>query len=106
MTTLTITEQSTGYLTVSFYDKADVLAVPVSATYRIDDPDTGAAIHAVTSLTPASQIEITLTKADNTILNENGKNEQRRVTVIGVYSATDQVADEYIYKIINLAKVP
>jgi len=102
---LSITEQSTGYLTVSFYDKTGALAVPSSATYRIDDKDTGQAVRASTALTPASAIEITLTKADNTILNDAGRNEERRVTVISVYSATDQVTDEYIYKVINLAKV-
>ena len=103
---LTVTEQSTAYLTVSFYDKADALAVPVSVTYRIDDANTGASIRAATSLTPASQIEITLDKNDNTILNTNAKYEHSLVTVISVYGATDQVTDEYVYTVLNLVKVP
>lgn len=100
-----LNEQSTGYLTVSFYDKTGALAVPASASYRIDDKATGTAIRALTSLTPASSIEITLTKADNTILNDTKPSEERRVTVISVYSATDQVTDEYIYTVVNLVKV-
>lgn len=103
---LEITEQSTGYLTVSFYDKAGALAVPASATYRIDDVVSGSSVRAATALTPASTIEITLTKQDNTILNDARRDEQRRVTIISVYSSTDQVTDEYIYGVRNLAKVP
>lgn len=101
-----VTEQSTSYVTVNFLDKTGALAVPVSATYRVDDVATDTEVRTWAALTAASSIEITLTKADNTILNTAGRNEERRVTVIAVYSATDQVTDEYKYVITNLKKIP
>lgn len=102
----TVTEKSTAYLTVNFYDKAGALNVPNTITYRIDDVFGGLQVRGDTAIgAPASSIEITLTAADNTILNTAGQNERRRVTVTAVYGLGDQVADEYIYEVANLLKV-
>lgn len=101
----TVTERSTAYLTVSFYDKAGALAAPASLTYRIDDVESNVQVRGDTTLTPANSVEITLTPTDNAILNLVGGNEQRRVTVTAVYGASDQLTDEYIYWVQNLRKV-
>ena len=98
---IAVNEKSTAYLSITFKDKAGASEAPASATYQIDDVITGQAIRASTPITPiAAQVEITLAPADNVILLAAGKVlEYRRVTVIGVYNAGDQVTDEYIYPI-------
>lgn len=99
----TINEESTGYLTVKFFDKAGALAAPSSVVYRIDDVATGLEVRADTAVgSPGSEIEIVLTPADNTILNTVGDNETRRVTVTGTYGPSDQVTDDYLYEVRNL----
>ena len=101
----TVTEKSTAYLTIAFYNKAGALDEPVSISYRIDDVESGQAVRASTSVAPANTVEITLTSTDNTILNQVGGDEERRVTVTATYGANDQITDEYIYLIQNLSKV-
>ncbi len=100
-----VNERSTAYLTVCFYDKAGVLATPTRVTYRIDDVTTGQAVRGDTTLGVANTIEITLTPADSAILNTYGVDELHRVTVIAVYGSSDQLTDEYIYTVKNLAKI-
>ena len=101
----TVTEKSTAYLTVSFYDKAGALNVPNTITYRIDDVASGLQVRADTSIgTVASSVEITLTATDNAILNANNRSERRRVTVTASYGVADQVADEFYYEIVSLVK--
>lgn len=100
-----VTEKSTAYLTVVCKDKLGVAQTPATFTYRVDDVYTDTQVRGDTSLTPASQIEITLTLADNTILNSLHSYEKRRVTVVAVYGIGDQVTDEFIYEVVNLSKV-
>jgi len=101
----TVPEKTTAYLTVSFFDKAGAPAVPSSVTYRIDDLITNTQILADTALTPAASIEITLTPAQNAILNDANANEPKRVTVKASYGATDGLNDEYTYNVKNLSGV-
>lgn len=102
----TVTEKSTAYLTVSFYDKSGALAIPNSATYRIDDVQSGSQVRTDTAISPiASSVEIKLTTTDNAILNSAGRNEQRRVTVVAIYGVDDQVTDEHVYEVASLIKV-
>jgi len=99
----TISEQSTGYVTVKFYDKAGEPEAPNTVVYRIEDVATGQTVRADTTITaPDSELEIVLTVTDNTIINRNGDNETRRITVTGHYGPTDQVTDEYFYEVRNL----
>lgn len=101
----TVTEKSTAYLTISFYNKAGVLDEPTSISYRIDDVESGQQVRANTSVAAANTVEITLNSADNTILNQVGGDEERRVTVTAIYGENDQITDEYIYQVQNLSKV-
>lgn len=101
----TINEKTTGYLTVTFKDKAGAQAVPASATYRIDCLTTGTAITPETALAPAAQIEIVITPTENRIVTAANARETRRVTVTGVYGAADQVTAQYDYDVENLSQI-
>ena len=101
-----VNEKSTAYLTVTFRDKAGAAQAPASAKYRIDDLISGQAVREETEIaSPGSTLELTLTVADNTLLNAQAAIEQRRVTVVGEYGAGDAVTAEYIYEVVNLAGV-
>ena len=96
-----VNEGSTAYLTVDFLDKVDAAAAPTSISYRIDDAQSGAEVRADSAVAAASQIEIELTVADNTLLGA-GDVETRVVTVTATYGADDEVSDNYFYDVKNL----
>lgn len=100
-----INERSTGYLTVAFFDKTNAPAVPASVSYRIDCLTTGTAILAETALTPAASVEITLTPAQNAIVNAANASETRRVTIKATYAGAEADNREYDYQVRNLAYV-
>ena len=101
-----VNEKSTAYLTVTFRDKAGAAQAPAAAKYRIDDLISGQAVREETEIaSPGGTLELTLTVADNTLLDALAATEQRRVTVVGAYGAGDAVTAEYIYEVVNLAGV-
>lgn len=96
-------EQSTGYLTATFRDKAGAAAQPSSSTYTIHDIDTDTEIRPSTALAPtAGVVEITLDTIDNTMNDPSKATEGRRVTVNGVFGASDEVHKEFKYRLNNL----
>lgn len=95
-----VNEGSTAYLTVAFADKTGAPAVPASVNYRIDDITNNRVIRAVTALSPAASIEITLTPADNAI--SGAAAETHRVTVTASYGASDALNSQYDYQVVNL----
>jgi len=99
-------EKSTAYRAVTFRDKDGVAQAPSSASYRIDCMTSGTAIRAVTALTPAATIEIVLTPTDNAIQNQGNPRERRRLTVTGVYGASDQVIEQFDHDVVNLTFAP
>jgi len=101
----TVKEGTSSYLTVTFLDKEGLPAAPASATYQVHDVLTGDTIRDTTAITPpASQVEIILTPADNSLVSLTNPEELRRVTVAAVYGANDGVKDEYVYRLKNLVK--
>lgn len=100
-----VNEKSTAYLSVTFRNKTGAAQAPSTASYRIDDVATGREVRDDTEITPADTVELTLSVADNTLLNAIAAVEQRRVTVTGTYGAGDAVRSEYIYEVTNLAGV-
>jgi len=100
-----IPEGTTSYLTVDMLDKAGNPAVPTTVSYSIYCLTSKQSVRASTSLTPAAQIEITLTPSDMAILNQANKIERKRVTVVASYGAGDGVNDEYDYQVDNLSGV-
>lgn len=98
-----VTERSTAWLTVSFYNRAGVLEIPATATYEIWDVASGTTIKASTSLTPASSIEITLSSDDNKILNQELFREARKVIVTAAYAGSEKLVQDYVYHVRNIA---
>ena len=99
-----INEGTTGYLTVTFYDKAGDAAAPSAVSYRIDCLSSGTVILTDTSATPGTEVEITLTAAQNAIVAGLPR-ERRRVTVTGTYAGSQAVTHQFDYEIRNLSAV-
>ena len=99
----TINEGSTGYLTIAFKDNAGVAVVPTTAQYRVDCITTGVALRALTSLTPASSIQVILTATDTAIQQQTNVQELKRVTVLANYGGTDNDNETYDFFVNNLS---
>ena len=99
-----VNERTTLIVTVAFYDEDDVLVVPSAATYRIDD------VASLTSIVPltnfpslASQVAITITSAQNAILDSDHEYEVRKLTIQFNYgSPKKHGTDEYLFRIRQL----
>ena len=103
-----VNERTTYVLTISFYDEDNVLVVPATAVYRIDDVTTGTAIRSsgTVAAVMASSVDVVISKDENSMVAENHTYETRRVTVEFTYgSPVKQGTDEYLYKIRNLPGV-
>lgn len=102
-----VNEKSSATVTVEVKDKDKVLAQPTSATYRIDDVDSGDEVRADKVITMAGGTEeIDLEFADNTMVDATKKKEVRRLTVDAIYNAgVDEVHEEFLYELINLEEV-
>ena len=101
-----VPERTTSYLTVTFKDKTGAQAAPSSATYRIDCVTTGAALKGATAMGAAAVVELTIAASENAIQNEQNALETKRVTVVALYGAGEQVTAEYDYLVRNLKHVP
>lgn len=99
-----VNEGSTAYLTVTLKDKGGALAAPATLTYSLHCLTTGAVLRNEAALLPASQVEITLTPADNAIQVPANLYETRLVTVKAGYGAADALQEQYEYRVKNLAK--
>lgn len=106
MATDAVNERTTAYITVSFSDKAGLPAAPASATCKIHDVATGTEIRASTALTPATDIEITITPSENAVINPNLAVEKHVLTVVGTYGVSDQVTGRYYFNVRNLGYIP
>jgi len=95
---------STSYLTVNFFDEDGNPAAPSTLSYKVDNLDTGDAIRASTSLTPATSVEITLTASlDNVAPVSPNAYDTRRVTVTAVYPSA-QTVQYFDYVVIDPAR--
>ena len=100
-----VPQRTTAYLSVTFRDKNGDAQAPASVQYRIDCLTTGTAVKALTGLTPGATIEIVLSADDNDIITESNTREARRVTVIAVHGAGDEVTGAFDYAVKNLTGV-
>ena len=98
-----VDEKSSSFLTVSLFDKDDVLAIPTLLSYNIEEADDATSIRAETVITPASTFEIALNAVDNTILDDGKDYEEHRVTINAEYGPNDELHDDFIYKVRNLS---
>lgn len=95
---------STSILTVRFTDTTGALVAPASAQYRIDSVESGVQVRDWTAMAAGSEVPITLTEADNTMLSTRAV-ERREVTVVGVYGG-GQITNRYRYEIEALRFYP
>ena len=102
-----VKEGSLAFLTVSFYDEDNVLAVPTSATWEVHDKGTGTVMKIATAMTPiASQYEIELVSSINALVNSSNMEETRVATIKASFGTDREVNDEYEYDVIGLGYVP
>jgi hypothetical protein len=97
-----VNEKSTRDIGVTFRDKNGALTVPSAISYRLDDVDSGTSIRGPTSVTPASSIEITLTSADNAMVDATKRSEIHELTVTATFGASGQSVFSFDFKVRNL----
>ena len=101
----TVNEGSHAFVTVYFWDENGVAVIPTTATYRIDDVSSNQKVVAAVALPAPMAVSkiITITPAENTILNVKNRFEERRITVLFTYSAGAKTGtDEFVYAVKNL----
>lgn len=96
-----INEESSSYLTITFYDKDNVEAAPTSATYQVHDEATETVMLAETAMSAGASVEIEMTPEINTIVNDENTVETRVVTIMALYGS-EAINEEYKYKVRNL----
>lgn len=101
----TVNERSTSYLTITFKDKDGNLAAPSSATYQINCMTTGTEIKADTALGGGSSVEVTISAAENALIDQTNRLERRRVTVDASFAGGQEHHEEFDYYVKNLAFV-
>lgn len=99
-----VNESSTAVFTANFYSDAWVATAPTTARYRIDSLDTGQAILEWQNLTPATSNTITVTGAQNAILDGCRNEERRQLTVeanVGLSTQYQVTKDWYIRNLVG-----
>lgn len=84
-----VIEGDNASVTISWFDKVGVAEAPISASYRINDIDSGEQIRGDTSLSATETVTIELTQSDNQILDSTKEHEGRRLTATAVYGTDD-----------------
>lgn len=100
-----INEGSTGYLTISFKDKAGVAAAPATITYSLHCLSTGVVLRNNVALATSASVEITLSTIDNAIQTASNRRETKRVTIKAGYGANDAINTQFDYEVANLSQV-
>lgn len=96
-----VNEESSSYLTITFYDQDGVEAAPSSATYEVHDDASETEMLAETALPAGSSVEVEMTPAANAIVNDENPVETRVVTIQALYGS-EAINEEYKYKVRNL----
>ncbi len=97
-----VAEKTTCWITAAFTDRNGDASIPTSLTYRIDDQESGTAIKAETSVTPASSVDIKVSPTENRILNSANEYETREVTIHAEFGVDDEQNSSMLYRVINL----
>ena len=97
-----ILEQNTAEIEISFETIDGTSIIPSTSHYQLEDKDSGHVIIPLTSFTPTGvTYNLTVSKASNTIIDDNNSFEVRLLTVVWSYLSEDG-AGEYEYKIHQL----
>lgn len=98
-----VNERSTQIVTVTFRDEDDVLVVPTSATYRLDDKQRRTVIRDDTAIgSLANSVDIEILPEENRIIRPRSIYEIRTLTVHYEWGSGRAANSEYRYKVINL----
>jgi len=101
-----VKENSTGKLTLTFYNEDDTEVIPTAGTIKIVDVASGTVIRDTTAFTPTTATySITITATENRILDQMRSSEQRRITVTFSYGASKAGTGDFIYPIKNLPDI-
>ena len=102
-----VNEKSQIFITATHLDKAGDPTTPTSLRYRIDDVSSGAVILDWTSIaitSPGTSHEITVTAAQNAILNTLNSSEQKILT-LETTSFSDVRNDVFRWNVVNMQAV-
>jgi len=100
-----VNEESSAFLTVTFYDKNDLPTTPTSVQYHLHCLTNNQEVRTWTALSPASTIEIGLDANDNAIIDQWNHTELRIVTIEAYYGVSDKLTTTFKYLVINLRKI-
>jgi len=104
---ITFNEGGTGYINADFQDKNKTSQVPTSARYRIDCKTNSVEVLDWTAIAnPQSVHEITITSADNAIIDQTQEVETKEITVEATYGAGDVIPGQVAYGVKNLNNYP
>ena len=103
---LTIFEQSTSWIDVSFEDIDGSAATPSALEYCLDCMSSGTLILDWTNVpTPTSTTRITITPTQNGIHDSSKTSELHRLTVHATFGVSDEANSEYKFIVKNLDQV-
>lgn len=97
----TIQAGAKAWLEVSWLDKNDDPATPISASYKVYCSTTDTLIRDTTALTPASSIEIEMAATDTAMQSASNKIEVRKVCVSSNFGTGDDRLDIYRFKVLR-----
>lgn len=100
-----VTEASAAQFTAEFYDNAWAATTPTSVRYRVDDARTGSELAGWAAVSPASSVTITVTAAQNAIVDDVNNTERRLLTVQADNALASQVTAAYVFEVTNLRSV-
>lgn len=101
-----VKEGSKSWITVSFASRTTTPTAPSTAHYRIDCKTTGTVITSLTTLTPASSIEIPISGTENRIIDQSNHEESRELTVFTTFNSGQDEANSAVrYTVENLRYV-
>ena len=100
-----INEGQVSFHTVRPVDRNGVRFIPGTARYRLDDFTSREAIIAWTSLTPATEMLITIPATSNTILRSGNAREKKVLTVETDEGTSSANTEEEFYWVKNLGFV-
>lgn len=101
-----VPEQSTCWITVSFFGKDGSPATPNSATWQIIDVDSGTEMLAEAAIGGlGSSVELQVPPAANVIQDDTLSEETRRLIIKSTYGASDEYNKSYDYIVENLSVI-
>ncbi|PKN71198.1 MAG: hypothetical protein CVU54_01895 [Deltaproteobacteria bacterium HGW-Deltaproteobacteria-12] len=102
-----VNEETTLTLQCTFADGTGAAVIPSAGLYRLDDVSSDTQIVDWTAFTPsAATHDLTITDAQNAILDSTRAVEKKRLTVSITFGTDNKKATaEYVYAVRNLSKI-